>query len=251
LTLSLPFGLVPTEATIGSYRQKPSHSRKGVSTAEKVSGTVCLIRVSRKGVRNRLFDTTYAYTANPRGWGITTTDPAGQTSIASTDMLGRVTGIYGTASPSSTYDYWLDGATKTSFNGNGQATDYNYDQRGRLITINSPAPTSGGARPTTTLTYSIDSLLSSVLDPMSRNTTYQYDVGGRLQTVTQPDSDGTGPAVAAYQKVTRDALGNVRSQTDAMLDPRGKSTAFTYDAWSRRFTQTDPLSPSVGAKHEW
>jgi|GEM_PF-1152437 len=85
---------------------------------------------------------------------------------------------------------------------------------------------------------------------MSRNTTYQYDVGGRLQTVTQPDSDGTGPAVAAYQKVTRDALGNVRSQTDAMLDPQGNSTAFTYDAWSRRFTQTDPLGAVTATSYD-
>ncbi|MFO0453326.1 MAG: hypothetical protein ACK52I_32475, partial [Pseudomonadota bacterium] len=184
-------------------------------------------------------NTTIAYTPTLRGWSIQSTNPLGNTTIAQSDMLGRTTRVSGSAISTQSWDYWMDGRVRTTIDELGRATDFTYDQRGRLLSHQAPAPTVGANRPTTSFTYSIDSLLTATTDPMGRVTSYEYDNGGRVSRVVAPDPDGAGAQVASYQQFVRDSVGNVLRHTDRINEATGHWTVNTYDAWFRLLTSTD------------
>jgi YD repeat-containing protein len=198
------------------------------------------------------FNTTIGYTANSIGWSTTTTDPSGRTAIVQADMLGRTTNVSGTAQPSSSIKYWMDGNVKSTMDELQRSTNYYYDQRGRLTATETPpadASTFVSSLTTTGYTsfsYMLDSLVSAVTDPMNRTTNYQYDVGGRLEQATQPDPDGAGPLTASFNKVVRDSLGNVRSK----IDGRSQTTSYTQDAWFRNVTETDPRNAVTSTAYD-
>lgn len=181
-------------------------------------------------------DTLYSYAATRPGWKITQTDPAGGTATTQLDSLGRSRSVSGTAVPAKELRYWTDGGLKTAADERGNVTDFEYDTRGRLTSVTTPAPQAGAVRSVTSYQYTVDSLPSSVIDPLGRVTSFSYDAGGRNSRVTEPDPDGTGPATAAYTDFTYDSLGNLLTQTDAL----GQTTSFTLDSLFQTLTSTDP-----------
>src|SRR5690606_11185112 len=86
-------------------------------------------------------DTLYAYTATPEGWMISTTDAAGSTIDVQTDSLGRVVSISGDT-PTQRFLYWTDGLLYAQIDELNRRTERNYDQRGRLISVTQPTPSS-------------------------------------------------------------------------------------------------------------
>jgi RHS repeat-associated protein len=185
-------------------------------------------------------DTLYAYTATPEGWMISTTDAAGSTVDVQTDSLGRVVSISGDT-PTQRFLYWTDGLLYAQIDELNRRTEQDYDERGRLISVTQPTPSSSIASEPASVTsyqYTIDSLLSSVTDPLGRVTSFTHDADGRVTRVTQPDPDGGGSAAAAYTDYVRDAVGNTLAHADAL----GNTHSVTLDAWFRVLTQSDPDS---------
>ena len=164
-------------------------------------------------------------------------------------MLGRVVDVSG-ATPRQSISYWTDGLLKSVKDELSRTTDYNYDQRGRLLTVTAPPNIVGGSRAVTSYQYTLDSLVNKVIDPMLRETTTSYDPGGRPLRVTQPDPNGAGPLFAPYNEVKRDAIGNVMSTTDGILNPQSKSTNYTYDAWFRPLKTTDANGANTATTYD-
>ncbi len=83
----------------------------------------------------------------------------------------------------------IDGPTglvMSDANGNGDSTDYTYDDAGRLLTM-SPADDDP-----TSVTYALTSTPPTVtLDGAAGTITYTYDGVGRVLTTTQPNGTGT------------------------------------------------------------
>ena len=129
-----------------------------------------------------------------------TTTPTGRSSMAYTDLLGRL----------------------TQQQIPGLATDYyNYDSRGRLSSL-----VQGGR--TTALTYDLDGYLDTVTDPLHRVTSYDYDQAGRIIRQTLPDG-----RIISY---TYDANGNLTSITP----PGKDAHVFRYNNVDEQDKYTPP-----------
>ena len=82
--------------------------------------------------------------------------------LMQTDGLGRTRSISGDTSTQE-IRYWLDGLTKSTSEENGALTQFDYDTRGRLLSV--AAPAISGVSSTTNYAYLVDSLLDTVTDP--------------------------------------------------------------------------------------
>ncbi|HUP80366.1 MAG TPA: RHS repeat-associated core domain-containing protein, partial [Pirellula sp.] len=194
-------------------------------------------------------DTMITYTPTWRGWRVSTKNPAGETTHVDYDQLGRVVASSGDTSAVQ-YAYWPDGSIKNIKDELKRSTNYDYDRRGRLTSVQSPVPTSGVAASITSFQYLVDGLLQKVTDPLARITEYSYDVGGRLFKSTMPDPDGTGALMSTYSKLTRDSLGNLMAVTDAIREPLNKSTRFVRDAWFRPTAVIDANNDATSTAYD-
>ncbi|MDT8909367.1 RHS repeat-associated core domain-containing protein [Amycolatopsis sp. PS_44_ISF1] len=208
----------------------------------------------------------------------TVTDPAGDKISRTYDDAGNVKTIHsdGLNADLQTLTYWQPlGLVRTSVDGNGHSTTYDYDNAGNLSKVTPPTPLGP-----TSYTYDSLSRVASVTDGrgirldygydkldrvvsvtrhsdnvvlqavtydnngslLRRETatavhTFTYDTGGQLLTDTRTDT--TGPA----EKITYgyDLTGNLT----AMTDPGGQSV-YGYDAANRLTSVKDPFGQSTG-----
>ncbi len=153
--------------------------------------------------------TTYGYDAY--GDATSTTDPAGDVTIDTYNLDGRLTSEVaprGNVAGADPADY---------------TTSYGYDAAGRPAAVTDPLGH------TTSYGYDADGNKTSVTDPTGEATSYRYDVADHLTTVTAPDGTTTSYGY--------DADGHKTSAADAA----GHTTTFGYDHLGRLITVTDPL----------
>ncbi|MEM8677819.1 MAG: RHS repeat-associated core domain-containing protein, partial [Planctomycetota bacterium] len=206
--------------------------------------------------------------------------PEGRVTEYHYDDLGRLveTGLPdpGTGNavdqPIETLAYDRVGNLVGHIDGEGNLTHFVYDALDRLhLVINEEpdGPSSGSTtgfetefdltqlellrtgRPVTEYRYDAVDNLTRIIDPLGQETRYAFDALNRLTTKASADPI-TGIAPAPTQLVpgeaatpmmayTYDLVGNLISEQDASHPP----TTYTYDAWHRRITETDPLGHTV------
>ena len=168
-------------------------------------------------------------------------DAVGQIGLYTTtygfDALGRPTTATDPMAHTITSTYDIQGRLVATIDANGNTTTYGYNALGRTIAVTDAL--------TQTAYYAFDGLGRRTFstDAVGIVTRNEYDRLGRLITVTENYSP-TGPVDAQTNVRTAygyDALGNRLSVVNA----RGYTTTYEYDALSRLVTETDPLS------HTW
>jgi YD repeat-containing protein len=191
--------------------------------------------------------TQFDYEATDYGWRQSVTDPLERVSTQQFDFAGRLRYVVEPeidgAAPVTWFDYFQDGAAKATIDVYGNATEYEYDAKGRLSDVlqafvrdPNSAP-STFKQPTTSFTYDDANQLVQVSDPLGRVTSYAYDQLGRQIQVTPPDPDGAGSGVSPTMGYVYDAVGNVLQVTDAL----NHSTRYEYDSLFRRTKTTDAI----------
>src|SRR5207248_4944245 len=154
--------------------------------------------------------TQYSYDALNRLLETTAPDP---------DSLGPET------SPVTLYGYDAVGNLRTLTDASGRVTRYGYDVLDRRIEV---IDARGGR---STIQYDAVGNVTAVTDALGRVTRYENDALNRLVKTTNPDPDGAqGPETSPVTQFTYDAVGNLRTQTDAL----GRVTIYAYAAVNRR-----------------
>ena len=208
--------------------------------------------------------TTYGYDAGGRL--ATITDPNGHLDVQNTydATTGRITAQTDALSKTTTYDWnptfqdtlitdpdgiqSLDGYSNNvlvfHLNGNGDETDYRYDNQLRLSTVIDPlgnrfaqtydANGNVSGRSTAALgaetdTYDADNNLTEHVDGRGHSATFTYDAFDRVLIGT--DRAGR-PTTLTYN-----SFGLVATRKDA----RGKKTTYGYDPAGNRVSETSPL----------
>lgn len=121
----------------------------------------------------------------------------------------------------------------------GETTDYSYDALGRLLTLLDPLsnPTNFG--------YDANSNRTSMTDAEGVVTRYEYDALNRLKVVVENYRAGVAldHETNVRTEYTYDANGNRLSIRDgnSLLDGIDYRSTFTYDAFGRIKTESDPL----------
>jgi RHS repeat-associated protein len=147
--------------------------------------------------------------------------------------------------PTQTYPagagYDANGNPVLSTDGLGYSTQQTYDPLNRLVkTLQNYNGTDLATRNTETdYTYDTRDNLLTVQDPSTYITTYEYDGLNNLTSLQSPDTGLTSPYVS-------DLSGNRTEQTDA----RGKKTTYTYDALNRLLT-ISYLTPSLNVGYSY
>jgi RHS repeat-associated protein len=120
--------------------------------------------------------------------------------------------------------YDAAGQVLSSKDGNGNITQYAYDDAGRRTTV------TDALTHVTTFVYDAAGNQTSVKDANNNTTAYTYDNANRRTRVTYPDGK--------FESTAYDALGRVVSRTDA----KGLTTQYGYDALGRLTSVTDGLN---------
>lgn len=188
--------------------------------------------------------TQYGYDASNRLTSIT--DPLGGTSRSEYDAAGRVSATIDplgrrteiaydtlgfpvrTTFPDGTFElmsYDLDGNAQTQTDRAGRVTSFAYDELGRLVRTTLPDGSF------TRTVYSAGGRIAASIDARGNRTDFDYDAAGRgTATTFPPVANGAGgPMVRPRITRTLDALGAIRSKTDA----NGRTTLYNYDAAGR------------------
>jgi len=173
-----------------------------------------------------------------RGTLSDTLDSTGKV-LAHTDELGHVASFtYDAANNMASQSAQLDSSTTvtTSYTYNsfgqpltvtdplGNVTTNTYDSKGNLLTVTSPAPSTGVAASVTQFAYDSKGELTQITDPLSHITTLAYYPSGLIHTITD-----------AQQNVTTYAY-DLRGNRTSVMDALNNQTAFAYDAdnWKQR-----------------
>jgi RHS repeat-associated protein len=174
--------------------------------------------------------------------------------VATTDALGNVTSyaydssgnqilqfssVNATAEATTTYTYNNFGEVLTMTDPLGHTTTNTYDAHGNLLTVATPAPSSGVAASVTHFAYNSLGQLVTITDPLGRATTMTYTAAGLIASITDPQSN-----VTSYGY---DARGNRTSVTDAL----NHVTSFTYDAMNRLLTITYPDNSTASFTYDY
>lgn len=131
---------------------------------------------------------------------------------------------------------------------NGNITAYEYDQRGNLRTMISPAPYSYK----TVYNYDENDNIKEIITAGGAYTTFRYDAKGNVKQITKKIDDAAN-AVTTYDY---DSYGRVLSVTDAennitryeydnspnpvkVIGPENEITYYTYDNLNRRITSSN------------
>jgi len=200
------------------------------------------------------YTTTWSYSINAATLTGTSTitDPEGivtQDTWTNGDLTAQ-TVAYGTSSAATatyTYDPTTNGETSVT-DPNGHTTTYTYDTSGNKLTETNPTGD------TTTWTYNGYDEVTSMTPPATYGgqhaaTTYAYDESayssggvGNLTTVStpiySPSGSSEGTQVTHYVHGDSAHPGDVTS----MVDPRGNTWTYTYDAEGDKTSETAPAT---------
>lgn len=179
-------------------------------------------------------ETTFDYTSI--AGAVITTDPEGNETLERfVDGLRVVrTRGYGTASAAtSTYEYFDDGLMASVTDGNGEVTSFEYDTAGNRTSATDPLLRE------TTSTFNAFGQPLTVTDAAGTTTTITYDLNGNPGTVSTPLVGASQPASSVVTFVYADVThpGDLTS----MIDPRGQTWTYGYDADGNRTSTIDPL----------
>lgn len=155
--------------------------------------SVAVKNLSPHGVTGQVRTTTYAYTRHGNGMPATMTvrGPSGtpedrvvSTYSATGDLLSVENGL-GHRTVYSGHN--ARGQPGRIVGPNGDATEYTYDARGRIVEVRAIV---GGIAQRSRYTYDGAGRLASVTDPDGVTQTYVYDAAGRLLRTYRPDPEG-------------------------------------------------------------
>ncbi|MGW6707308.1 DUF6531 domain-containing protein [Streptomyces sp. NPDC054956] len=159
-------------------------------------------------------------------------DPAKYTTTFTYDPADRVQSVTDARGNKTAYEYDLAGNLKKVTDAKARVTFYEYDNAGRPIRVTDPAGK------TTATEYDAMGQVTSVTDRTGAKTTYAYDKASRQIEMVTARGNATGATKADYTwKYGYDKVGNRKTVTD----PKGKTTAFTWNADNRPLTTTNPL----------
>lgn len=188
-----------------------------------------------------LQQTSIDYTSIPGA--VITTDPKGnkvRRDYVDNVPVSVTMGYTSAAAATWTYEYDADEATVTEVTDpDNHVSSAVYDSSGNQTSTTDPLTYSSSA------TYNSFNQPLTVTDRNGVTTTYTYDSAGNLQTVSTP-LVGSSPAVSrtvTYNYADTSHPGDVTS----MVDERGRTWAYHYDASGNRDSATDPL----GNKTTW
>jgi RHS repeat-associated protein len=173
-----------------------------------------------------------------------------QRALSATDVAtlytgGRSGGVIGSNAHTTTWTLDQRGLPTSMTDPNGNTTNYNYDEAGKLAVVSSPAVSteiSGGSpvqvRPITSYGYDTFGEQVTSEDPDGNITTTNYDADGRQLAVTQPPytPPGASTPITATTTRTYDGIGEPTSVTDAL----GNTTSYAYDQLGDVATVTQP-----------
>jgi RHS repeat-associated protein len=169
-------------------------------------------------------------------------DPANGNRTKSTRVVGNIDSVANgeTNDLVSSMSYTTQGLVDTMTDPLGRVTDYDYDARGRLVTVTYAKGTADEA--VMRYEYDLAGNQTAMIDGNGNRTEYQYDALNRLVRSIEADPDGAGPLTSPTTNIAYDARGNVASATDA----RGNTTTSVYDDKDRLVQSTGPDPDGAG-----
>lgn len=233
-------GLTPSDDRLTTYEYWPNGLVKkvtgpdGIYSSFEYDDAHRLIAIA-DGIGNRI-----EYTLDAVGNRIAenTKDPGGvlkRTLSRVYNTLGQLVTQADAQSNPTDFTYDARGNVDTIESALGSVTDNSYDPLSRLIRTLQDV---GGIEAETKFEYDANDNLTKVTDPKGLDTTYTYNGFGDLVQLSSPDT-----GVTTY---TYDSAGNRASQTDA----RGITTTYQYDALNR-LTQVGYPTSSLNVSYTY
>lgn len=199
--------------------------------AQNRIASVAVTNLSSTGAQNQTLTTTYGYSlyANGMVHTISVTHPSPNGSDVDTytyDAMGNLASYANGLGQTTTYgNYNGLGEVGHVVGPNGDATDYSYDPRGRMVTKTTYP---NGTAASWTYAYDSYGLLSSMAAPDGEVTTWNRDSTMRVQSITHNDKDGDSTESFSY-----DPAGNVTEQKVSRGSFVGLDEVYRYDALGR------------------
>lgn len=220
-------------------------------TADGRIAAVALKNLSQAGVAGQVRRTTYAYTKHGNGMLATMTvrGPSG-------NVEDRVTSTYSAAGDLLSVENGLGhrmvysghnarGQPGRVVGPNGDATEYAYDERGRIVEVRAIV---GGAAQRTRYAYDGAGRVASVTDPDGVTQTYVYDAAGRLLREYQPDPAG-GWAQKRYTYNTASLPTSMEVERTSAVVPPAAAPSLTVPALGAQGAYTLNWSAVSGAEY--
>ena len=170
----------------------------------------------------RFVEATTKYTYGPGGLLLSATDELERTTVYTYDSTNRRISVTQPdpdgpsgplPAPITKTEYYADGSVKKEIDALGNATLYEYDDRGQMIRTTGPDPDGPAGRfqaPVTEYFYNAAGETTAVKDPLGRITRYEYDKLGRRTAVISCVGD---PNASVYDQ-TIDESGATRTPND-------------------------------------
>ncbi|WP_033443250.1 RHS repeat-associated core domain-containing protein [Saccharothrix sp. NRRL B-16314] len=234
--------------TSGKYTRYTKYYLNAADPLDPRNDRVIEHRDARSGsATNDAFLKTYSYT--PSGDLAGTTLPGADATSRRSTSITYTTG----AEPAVEGGTMPAGLVLTETNAGGGVTTYAYTSRGNLREITDPA-----GRKTVRLYDGLGRLINekvvSSTVPNGATTTYTYDGLSRLVTRTEAAVTNAVTGVAHRKRTTNtynpDGTTASTKIDDAALNDPGRSTSFTYDAFGRVATTTDPLGAVTRTEYD-
>lgn len=205
-----------------------------IYNAQNRIASVTVTNLSANGSANQSLTTTYGYSLSGNGMvqamTVTRPSPNGSDTVTSKyDALGHLTSVSNGLGQTTTYgNYNGLGLVGHVVGPNGDATDYTYDARGRVVTKTTYP---NGTAATWSYTYDGFGLPHTQASPDGQVTTWNRDPSSmRVTSITHNDKDGTSTESFSY-----DANGDVLEHKVARGSTVGLDQLFTYDALGRLY----------------
>jgi RHS repeat-associated protein len=169
-------------------------------------------------------------------------DPANGNRTKSTRVVGSIDSVANgeTNDLVSSMSYTTQGLVDTMTDPLGRVTDYDYDARGRLVTVTYAKGTADEA--VMRYEYDLAGNQTAMIDGNGNRTEYEYDALNRLVRSIEADPDAAGPLTSPTTNIAYDARGNVASATDAL----GNTTTSVFDDKDRLVQSTGPDPDGAG-----
>lgn len=172
------------------------------------------------------------------------TDPVGNVIDYGYDSVGNLTGI-DYPSPLGDWTYTPDGLSRTRrvVDGEGQQTDFTFDNLDRIVQITYDGDTGCTSTATcTTFAYDDDGKLLSRTDSTGA-TTFTYDGLGRLRTKALPGGANACAGGGSAMTLDYDGFGNLTSYCDAQ-----GTVTYAFDEANRMVGMAEPGGSCVAPK---